>query len=134
MTELLVVLLILAILLALVAGISRYVIQRAAVEDTISRQKIVLDAIARYYDLKKAYPTGDMTAVMTALDDVPQCKSIIGDLQKEAWGGRGTPLKDGFDENMTYSVADGFGGVPVIISKGADRQTPTEDDIRSDRQ
>ena len=71
---------------------------------------------------------------MTDLLGQPQCKDAIRDLSSEAWGGSGKPLKDGFGENMKYDKTGGLGGAPVLISKGADRQDNTSDDIRSDGQ
>lgn len=138
MTELLVVLLILAILLALVAGISKYVIRKAANEDTVARQKIVMNAINRYYEETGAWPTAGSTGeLMSKLDGQPACREILKTLPPEAWAGGSNALKDGFDEDMQYDADGGFGGRPVLISKGGNRQLDTSgesDDIRSDRQ
>jgi len=136
MVELLVVLLILAILLGLVVGISRYIMSESARKQTESIQKVVMNAVERYRDATASYPddSADCISLMTDLLGNAQSKEAIRDVSSEAWGGSGKALKDGFGENMKYQKTGGLGGTPVLISKGADRQDNTSDDVRSDGQ
>jgi len=139
MVELLVVLLILAILLGLVVGISKYVMAEAARKQTESVQSIVIHAATRYYETTTPsdYPGSDANGcrqLMTTLYNHAPSKEVLRTLPNDAWAGSGQPLKDGFGEEMQYQKAGGRGGTPVLISKGADRQINTPDDIRSDGQ
>lgn len=138
MVELLVVLLILSILLALVVGISQYVMAEAARQDTISTQKILMTAIERYREAEGSYPdvpdgndnTGDL---MDILKGHEASRPLLSDLSHEAWPD-GNAVKDGFGEKMKYDKDGGYGGVAVIISGGPDRSFSTkEDNIYSDR-
>ena len=135
MTELLVVLLILSILLALVVGISRHLMREAARKETITTQNIVLDAINRYHELTGAYPTGDSDncgSLMNTLSGQAEAKDLLTKLPEETRKGGSNALKDGYGEDMRYRATGGYGGHPLIWSKGGDRKWDTEDDIMSD--
>ena len=152
MVEMLVVLLILAILLALVVGISRYVMAKAAEEQTVAIQRIVMLAIERYRDTNGGnYPsvgvTNDCSQLMNALvyqgslGAKKAAKDVLRDLPKEAWAGGSNKLFDGYGKEMRYEPTGGLGGVPLLISCGADRKkndggdrnhADNEDNIYSD--
>lgn len=130
--------------LGLVVGISRYTMAKAAREQTIATQKVVMLAIERYRDANGGnYPhvgdSNDCSALMSALMHQGSlrarqaAKDALRDLPKETWAGGGNPVFDGFGQPMKYEKAGGLGGTPVLISKGPDRQFGTADDIRSDR-
>ena len=136
MVELLVVLLILGILLALVVGISKYIMAESARKQTVATQRVVMNAIERFRDVTGSYPadSADCVSLMTALLGNEASKEVLRDLSNEAWKGSGQALLDGFGEAMKYQQQGGFGGSPVLISKGADRVFDNSDDTRSDRQ
>ena len=135
LVELLVVLLILAILLGLVVGISKYIMAEAASKQTVATQRIVMLAVERYQETEGSYPPDDSscTTLMTTLHSNDASSTTLLDLPEESWAARGKPLKDGFGENMAYERSGGFGGTPILISKGPDREFNTADDIRSDK-
>lgn len=140
LVELLVVLLILAILLGLVVGISKYIMAESARKQTEATQGVVMVAIERYHEVKKDYPpdSADCVSLMQELRREPAAEEALKTLSTEAYPKKDGPLKDGFGEDMQYDKDGGLGGTPVLISKGADRQTgqadTKADDIRSDAQ
>ena len=132
--EMMIVLVILAILLGMVVGISRYAMAQAARSQTLATQAVAMQAVSRYYDARGCYPpdSPDCVALMNALRAEPAARGVLTDLSNEAYPSQGAALRDGFGEPMQYRTAGGLGGTPVLISKGADRQFDTDDDIRSD--
>ena len=145
MVEMLVVLLILAILLALVVGISRWVMAEAAKQQTIATQRIVMLAVEKYGEgnASNDYPadSSNCASLMIALMGEPHAREVLRDLPKDAWGGQNQPLKDGYGMDMRYEKSGGLGGGPVLISCGPDRKkndggakdhVDNKDNIRSD--
>jgi hypothetical protein len=131
--ELLVALVGVALLLVRVPA-SRGIMRRAAREQTVTTQRVVMQAILRYRDAGQSYPgsSSDGSSLMSALRSVSESREVLRHLPAEAWAGPGKALRDGFGEPMTYQSAGGLGGTPVLISKGPDRELGTPDDIRSD--
>ena len=153
--ELLVVMFVLAILVALVVGVGRWVRVIGQEKQTIVTQKIVMAAIQAYYDTYEVYPAdggnGDES------DD--SGKELLKNLKGEGFGDeekarvsratmkvlRGLPqgalsaggedVKDGFGNGMRYDKDSGLGGRPVVISAGPDGKFDVQaDNIRSDQQ
>jgi prepilin-type N-terminal cleavage/methylation domain-containing protein len=141
LTEMMVVLFIMGIVLALVVGVSRYVMERAAKEETQTTQNIVMAAVEEYKRATGGYPddSDDCAELMNALKDNATTASTIAKLPKDAWGGEDEELKDGFEQAMRYRKTGGFGGRPVIISAGPDGDfgdsdsEKKKDNIYSDR-
>jgi prepilin-type N-terminal cleavage/methylation domain-containing protein len=128
--EMLAVICILAILLGLVVGISRHIIERSAVNETITIQDIAMDVIMTYRDVQGALPGGN--TLMQDLRSVPASNNKLANLPRDAWTG-GTGLLDGWGRVMTYNPTGGFGGTPVLISRGPNGNLNDDDDIRSDK-
>jgi len=133
--EMLAVILILAILLALVVGVSRYIIDKAAESETQAIQSIVIDAVILYKSKTGVLPAddGSCAVLMTKLAEVPECRKKVGELPPKAWSKSGSPLNDGWHRAMRFQQSGGIGGAPVLISAGSDGGFGTADDIRSDR-
>jgi len=156
--ELLVVILILGILVALVVGVSDYVMGEAARKQTQESQRILVNALQAYYDNSRprAYPpdmsesetewsmqdsSGQLVQYLTVGADPnnptpnhPACRAAtekLKDLAQEAYD---PPyFRDAYDNEMGYDTDGGIGGGPVIISAGPDGDPNTEtDNIRSD--
>jgi len=136
LVEMLTVLLILAIILGLVVGISRYLMEEAARKQTEVTQAVLMNAVMRYKTMTGS-PPGALSNLVdgSAPEDV---RAIALKVPKDQFDG--STAKDGWGAAMTYQPAGGRGGTPVIISNGPDRQsnlgTPTDatntDNVRSD--
>ncbi|MFW6146750.1 MAG: type II secretion system protein, partial [Planctomycetota bacterium] len=140
--ELLVVMAIIGILVALVAGVSRYVMIDSAKKETIAIQSIVSQAIKTYRDSEGELPdvdaSDDCGALMGRLSAVSASNRKLRNLPEDAWTSGSAPLMDGFDRPMKYDKDGGIGGTFVLISAGADGKfngdpEKAEDNIRSDR-
>jgi len=156
LVELMVVMLILGIIVALVVGISDYVMREAVLKQTRESQRILMNAIQAYYDNSrpKAYPPDKPGTEWSVEDsgeqllqyltegsdpnnptpDHPACQAArerLRDLSQEAYD---PPyFRDAYGNIMGYQEAGGIGGGPVIISVGPDGNFDTEpDNIRSD--
>ncbi len=140
--ELLVVMFIMAVIVALIVGVGRYVTDSAAKKETQATQAIVMRAIEAYReeDPNSAAPQANDTSELVAkLRDSDKASAILNELSGEVLGGENNAIHDGFGEEMKYDRDGGFGGTPVLISPGPDRRFGSEgdeyghDDIRSDR-
>ena len=154
--ELMVVIFIIGILIALVVGVGKYVYDEAARKETESTLAIVVEAIEAFKSVVDHYPadtgvgsypdysdeallyqlleTPDAVVVMReaqAVRIVEACKAILLTLPSDAYDG--TALNDAYGGELEYDADGGFGGRPVVISRGPDGLLDTEDDIRSDR-
>ncbi len=140
--ELLVVMFIMALIVALIVNVGRYVTASAAKKETQAAMAIVIRAIQAYQeeDPNSAAPqANDTDELMTKLYKSDKASAILNKLSGENMGGESNKLLDGFGEEMKYDRDGGFGGTPVLISPGPDRRFGSEgdeyghDDIRSDR-
>lgn len=128
LVEMLTVLLILAIILGLVVGISKKLMEEAARKQTEATQSVLMDAVMRYKQINGSTPGG----LGDLLSGPEAVKQIVGTLSSEVFTSAAA-AKDGWGADMVYQPAGGAGGTPVIISGGPDRNTGTADDnIRSD--
>lgn len=154
LVEMLVVMVVLAILVSLVVGISSYVTGRANREATVMTQSVLMMAIEEYRDI-----TGSPPSVAYDEDDPPIHRSKIlfelltdeatnPQLKKVVEIVRRLPAKaiaedtedsnrryfaDGWGRPMDYRTNQGIGGVPVLISAGPDGDHDEKaDNVRSD--
>ncbi len=155
LVEMIVVVAIIAVLVAIVVGVSGLVVSRASVERTKVNMQVILQAIYAHHKAEENYPLeeddfsgkpdewtdSDWEAYKRGkklyedLASVPQARAHITNLGKEAIKNisGNDVFVDGFDKYMTYRIAGGAGGAPVIISAGSDGDFDTEkDNIRSD--
>ncbi len=144
LVEMLTVLLILAIILALVVGISKHLMEEAARKQTEATQSVLMSAVLRYKELTRSLPPNDNLYPLCALSTPQEVRDLVSRLPKEQFTWDNTAqtatAKDGWGQAMIYRPTGGRGGGPVIISKGPDRaineSTPTDsknlDNIRSD--
>jgi hypothetical protein len=124
---------ILGILLALVVGIQKYVHDLASKEATVGTQRIVMDAILFYRDRSGGALPGDSpdcVQMMKALYDDEQTKPKLANVPQDAWWGPNSPLMDGWGRKMGYK---NVGGMPLLVSAGANGKFGDDDDVRSDR-
>lgn len=122
--------------LAAIAGCNYVPGSGGARDETISTQKVLMDALERYREAEGAHPDvaagDDSTSELTRiLKKHEASRGVLADLSQEAWDGGA--VKDGFGKAMRYESAGGLGGTPVLISAGPDSEFGTRDDIRSDR-
>ena len=128
LVEMLIVVVIIGILVTVVVGVSRMVIARAANEKTRMYMQTIMLAIDAYHEATGNYPAeGNLYQQLIA---VPAAKKRLSALPDDAV--KDNVFVDGFEKHMYYFRTGGIGGLPVLISAGADRTFDTEDDIRSD--
>ena len=149
MVELLVVIFILAILVALIASVSTYVLGAAGQKETAAIQAIVMEAIAEYQEAKGEAPSpdsddggdGSITELLQGkggdkkgLQNFRGSQQKLLELPENAYkSSEATEIFDAWDQAMRYDADGGFGGTPVVISAGPDGNFDnTEDNIRSD--
>ena len=145
--ELLAVMFILAILVALVVGVGRYVIDDANKRKTQQTLTVLKEAVQSYHDAAspKAYPDGNgddasaaqIFSALTSPEDSPRVQAAmerIRRLPEDAMetGGSANVFLDAWGRKIRYDKDGGFGGRPVFISAGSDGDFGTDDDIRSD--
>ena len=137
LTELLVVVLILAIGIALIVGVATTVQETARSEETKNIQRVALAGLKAYYESgEKAYPPGNggadsSEALLMRLQNVAQGRKELRRLPKHAIAedssGR-RRLVDGFGNPMLYYQSGGMDGkTPRLISQGPDALDPTDD-------
>ena len=149
LVELLLVMFILSVLLALVVGVSWYVVEEGRKKETIVRQKNLLAAIDAFRKVTGRVP-GEITTdgiffdpdssvtykynageLMTRLINVlttgsytnanPDINSAIYKATSPFLGqASGTMITDAYGNSMLYIKDGGVGGKPVIISAGPD--------------
>jgi hypothetical protein len=133
-----VVLFIMAIVLALTVGVSRYVMEESGRSQTITTQDLLMEAVHKYREETGDWPDGDGgdnsgQTLLTDLKAQESCKEILNSLPQEALGAGDDAVKDGFDKAMRYDKDGGRGNRPVVISAGANGDfNDEEDNIRSD--
>ncbi|OQB86968.1 MAG: hypothetical protein BWX88_00833 [Planctomycetes bacterium ADurb.Bin126] len=143
LVEMLTVLLILAIILALVVGISKHLMEEAARKQTEATQSVLMNAIVRYKELTRTLPPENNLYPLCAANAPQEVRDLVSRLPKEqfTWdnAAQTATAKDGWGQAMTYKATGGRGGVPVLLSAGPDRKinaTATHaenlDNIRSD--
>ncbi len=126
MIEMLAVLMILTILVALAVGVGEHVIDDAKRQETMTTQRVVMEAIKAYYDNVKDYPaeeddeTDDCSHLMEQLDADKDGGILVKSLPTKAYSGGDSSLLDGYLLEMRYRKDKGFGGGPVLISAGKD--------------
>jgi prepilin-type N-terminal cleavage/methylation domain-containing protein len=140
LVELMLVMFILSVLVALVVGVSWYVIQQARKAETISNQTRLMAAVEAYrkttgklpYD-KQPYdadynpngprdyhmePEKHMKRLLLVLTgQIP--KNPAAEKATKAWLGD-TSTNDAYGKSMVYFSDKGVGGKPVVISAGPD--------------
>jgi len=157
LVELMVVVFIIGILVALVVGVGKYVYDEAARKETRTTLTVVSAAIEQYKELTGDYPleaeilpdcpansSRILLHWLTGNDTVPALPAGIPEkvkkacfeghiltLSKDAFSG-GQTINDAFGRELLYYRAGGFGGKPVVVSRGPDGVENNEDDIRSD--
>ncbi len=143
MIELLVVMFIMAVVVALIVGVSKYVMDGAAKKQTETAQEIVLQAIQEYRRVKNAVPPDSggeykTDVLMEALEECEQSAKIVEKLSKEVYPQRRGELRDGYDKPMRYYQDEAIGNEPLLLSAGPDRKwgqsqpSEREDNIASD--
>lgn len=132
LVEMLTVLMILAIILGLVVGISRYLMEEAARKQTEVTQAVLMDAVLRYKTINNGTPPPSLNALISSTDPkFEEVRAIALKVPKDKFDG--TTAWDGWGSPMDYSSTGGRGGTPVIISGGSDRDKATTDNnVRSD--
>ena len=116
--EMLVVLLIIAIVLALAAGVATSLFSRADEAATISRLKIVWEAIAAYFDKMQEWPGS-----LNDLAGVERCRAILRRLPEGCMTANdqdSVTIMDRYHNTLQYSLSGGFGGGPSLYSMGPD--------------
>lgn len=140
--EMMVVLFILAILVALVVGVGKYVRDEAARKETASTQALLMAAIQAYHDIRGVYPSEPADDnntdnrnknLVLQLRAIEASRSKFDNLPAKA---RTTDfVVDAYSKTLDYRANMGLGGAPVIISAGPDQDFAKDsDNIRSDRQ
>ena len=154
--EMIIVVMVIAILVGVVIGVSKMIAARAANEKTRMYMETISLAIETYYESTKDYPYQE-TDIPETPDDwrwtsrdwhafmrnkklyqqliaVPSAQKRLAALPEDAvrniYGEN--VFIDGFEMFLDYFRSGGVGGSPVLISAGPDRTFDTEDDIRSD--
>lgn len=135
--EMLTVLFILAILIALVVSVSKWVINNSNKNKTRDAMKLIIHAVKVYYDEQdpKEYPDTPATD-----EDFRSCSQLYLDIRND--GGKaldviralperiieGNTFHDAWDTEMQYDNNGGMGGVPGLRSAGPDGDFNTEED------
>ena len=126
MVEMLAVLMILTILVALAVNVGERIIDDAKRQETMSTQRVVMEALKAYYDTAKVYPNNDTdgsddcSEVMGLLSGDKNAGVLVKSLPIKAHSGGGSALIDGYLMEMRYRKAKGLGGGPLLISAGKD--------------
>ena len=117
----LVVLLIIAIVLSLGAGIATSIIASTDVKETVSRLHIVWEAVNVYFEEEGAWPSS-----LSALATVEKCRAILRRLPKDCMtssSASSVTITDRYGNALVYSSSGGKGGGPQLYSKGPDGQS-----------
>ena len=147
LVEMLTVILVIAVLVTLVVGISSTIIRKANVERTKVTMTAVMSAVQAYQQANGQYPppltptTDDtdnkilMTALLTDAQAGPIASKLADDLKGTV---PNAIVVDGFGNTLKYLPDGGAGGTPVLISPGPDGDfgdtdtAKANDNIRSD--
>lgn len=141
LVELMVVMFVMMVLVALAVGVSKYVMDKSARDQTIATQSMLMAAINACGDTPLDAPT--MDALLSQLMKVPAAKQLLEKLDSTVINRKNKvfTILDGYGNAMLYDPVGGLGACPVFVSGGPDgviRNDPgtTEneeaDNIRSD--
>lgn len=138
LVEMLVVLLIIAIVLAMGAGVATAIIERTDKEETKSRLSIVWEAINVYAEENNGdWPTS--LSDMASTEQKPWTdvlRRLPEDCTRDCNGSQ-IIIKDRYGNNLVYSQTGGMFGQPSLYSMGPDGKSGTaaekKDDIRRDK-
>lgn len=141
LVELMVVMFVMMVLVALAVGVSKYVMDRSAREQTIATQSILMAAIRACGDIPP--DATSMSGLWSPLSKVPKALQHLERLDSTVVNRSNNvfTVLDGYGNKMVYSPTGGLGGGPVIVSGGLDgvigdsigtSENEAADDIRSD--
>lgn len=136
LVEMLAVLILFALALALIIGVSSNVVGESRIAQTRDVQRTLLAALRSYHDAFDTYPPGDgepdsSAAMLKPLTAASPCRDALAMLPANATtttrrGAR--VVLDGFDRPLRYFRTGGLGGQsPMILSLGFDPDDPTDD-------
>ena len=139
--ELMVVMFVMMVLVALAVGVSKYVMDRSAREQTIATQSILMAAIRACGDVPP--DATNMSGLWSPLSVVPDALHHLERLDSTVVNRSNNvfTVLDGYGNKMAYYPTAGLGGGPVIVSGGLDGvigddvgtpENEAADDIRSD--
>jgi len=157
LVELLLVMFVMSVLVALVVGVGRYVIEEGRKRETISNQDRLIAAVDAYRKVRGVFPAHDPNGngiIEYLLKQLDANSAVVTDAQlgaeiREATrdflgtGGEGSVFRgDAWGKDMLYFADRGLGGKPLFISAGPDgdfgfgtskqAKEKREDNIRSD--
>lgn len=136
--EMLAVLFILAIIVALIASVSIYVMNEANKKETRSCMAIIHEAVLLYTEIigEKPSEDGGCTKLFSELKGTEQTMDKIRELPASVFQNQ-NPRRyfcDAWGNQMRFYRSAGRGGAPLLISAGPDGDFGTTDDnIRSDQ-
>ncbi len=149
--ELMTVMFIMAIVVALVVGVGRFVMEEARRKETRNNQAIVMTAVEAYIEVarpyanepEEAFPSEDVKKFFYEIAQVDNAsgkenptsfviREQVAGFPPE-WTEMGS-FPDGWGQSMVYERTGSANGGPVLISPGPDGEFDTADDIRSDGQ
>jgi prepilin-type N-terminal cleavage/methylation domain-containing protein len=140
LVELIVALLIIALMLMLVSGVGRNVLEASRSDATRNIQTVIMDAVKVYYRAEKDYPPGDggpdsSETLLAALRAVDPSRPILRMLPADAvqTGPMGDELLyDGFGRAIRYDRSGGLAGRRPLLTSPGPENDDTTDDIISD--
>jgi len=123
--------LILAVLMTLVIGVSQRLFKNVYIEETKASMKIIMTALTEYYDSTKTYPTQDSgnETWITQLRGNDRAMKQIAKLEEKVWSAdNNKQFSDAWGNAIVYKRTGGLAGAPGLISPGADGDINTEND------
>ena len=131
LVEMLVVVAVIAVLVAIVVGVSGLVLSRASIEQTKVNMQVIRQALDAYLktDDSGNYPpaTGNLFVLLKGnTAAAKKLASLPDDAIKDT--GSGDCFVDGFEKALNYSPDGGAGGTPALISAGNDGKYGTDDE------
>ena len=141
LVELMVVMFVMMVLVALAVGVSKYVMDRSARDQTIATQSILMAAIRACGDTPP--DAASMKELWSPLSEVPKARQLLEKLDSTVVNRSNNifTVLDGYGNKMDYYPTAGLGGGPVVVSGGSDGiigdkigtpENEAADDIRSD--
>ena len=125
--ELLAVMLILAILMTLIIGVSKLIFTHVYTNETKNNMKIIMAAITEYHKVKTEYPTKN--GWVTNLANVAESRALLIKLDENVWNrGSATKFHDSWGNEIEYYPTGGLAGAPGLTSPGPDGDINTEAD------
>ena len=136
LVEMLVVLLIIAIVLAMGAGVATAIIERTDVEETKSRLSIIWEALSVYAEEHNNTWPDSLNDMAAETKCVEVLRKLPEDCTRGCIGGV-IVITDRYGMNIQYSKTGGTLGQPNLYSMGPDGKSGTaaekKDDIRRDK-